>query len=83
MDPLLHDGDIVFSKKTLDLQIGDIVIARHPFRKKEIVKQIVKIVGNSLELRGLNKNESEDSGTFGSISKKDVLRVIVAKKYKI
>ena len=80
MEPLLHNGDIVFSKKTTTFNVGDIVIAKHPFQNKEIIKQIAKITGEKIELRGLNNDESEDSRVYGSVAKKDVLRIVVAKK---
>ncbi|KKS53176.1 MAG: hypothetical protein UV18_C0002G0039 [Candidatus Magasanikbacteria bacterium GW2011_GWC2_42_27] len=72
--------DIVFSKKTTTFNVGDIVIAKHPFQNKEIIKQIAKITGEKIELRGLNNDESEDSRVYGSVAKKDVLRIVVAKK---
>ncbi|PIR75512.1 MAG: hypothetical protein CO030_02795 [Candidatus Magasanikbacteria bacterium CG_4_9_14_0_2_um_filter_42_11] len=80
MLPLLHDGDRIFSKKSDSLKTGDIVVAKHPFRKKEIVKQIASIQAEKIELQSLNLDGSEDSRVFGSVERKDVLRVVVAKK---
>jgi len=80
MEPLLKDGDIVFSKKAQNLRIGDIVIARHPFRKKEIIKQIASIESDQYELLGLNDDGSEDSRTFGMVDRKNIVRVVVRKK---
>ncbi|PIZ93239.1 MAG: S26 family signal peptidase [Candidatus Magasanikbacteria bacterium CG_4_9_14_0_2_um_filter_41_10] len=80
MEPLLYSGDTVFSKKTHTFSVDDIVIAQHPFRNNEIIKQITQIDEDTIKLLGMNENESEDSRTFGNISKKNVLRVVIAKK---
>jgi nickel-type superoxide dismutase maturation protease len=80
MSPLLHEGDIVYTKKTHDITVGDIVVVSHPFRNKNIIKQVTAVDGIMLELSGINANESEDSRTFGYVPIGDVIGVVVAKE---
>ena len=80
MLPTLKDGDKVLSEPPLKLQIGDVVIAKHPFRLTPIVKRITKISdGDKYFLTGDNSVESSDSRTFGEIAKKDILGKVVCK----
>ena len=80
MSPLLHAGDIVYIKKIRNINVGDVVAARHPFRKKYIVKRVTSVCGENVEWHGLNMDESEDSRVFGAIPQSDVLGKIVSKK---
>ncbi len=79
MSPLLHDGDVVYTKKSAEIEVSEIVVVQHPFRKKYIIKQVTAIHGDMLKLSGLNPEESEDSRTFGYIPKNDILGVVMMK----
>lgn len=80
MLPELKNGDIVLVKKIENLQVGDIVVANHPFRKTFIIKRITEIsTGGKLFLKGDNPQESTDSRTFGEIDKKDILGKVVSR----
>lgn len=80
MSPLLHEGDIVYTKKSRYVNAGDMVVLPHPFRNKNIIKQVTVVDGTMLELSGINANESEDSRTFGYVPIGDVIGVVVAKE---
>ncbi len=70
MFPALRSGEQVIIKKSAKLKVGDIVIARHPYKKSvEIIKRIKEIdEGGKYFLIGDNKDESSDSRTFGAVS---------------
>ena len=80
MSPLLKDGDIVYTKKSNDISIDNIVVLPHPFRNTHIIKYVAAIHGTMLELSGLNADESEDSRTFGYIPISQILGIVIAKK---
>lgn len=80
MLPILKDGDKVLVKPETNLQIGDIVVAKHPYKITPIIKRITKIsTGGKVFLSGDNPDESTDSRTFGEISIKDVLGKVICK----
>ena len=80
MVPTLEDGDQVILKRTKTFQIGDIVLANHPYKNARIVKRIREFsTAGKLFITGDNPHESSDSQTFGEISEKDVLGKIVCR----
>ena len=80
MLPLLHPGDVVYTKSSKQVFAGDIVIANHPFRKRCIIKQVEAVHDNGVELAGLNADETEDSKTFGILPVHDIIGIVVAKQ---
>ena len=81
MEETLSEGDlIIFKTKSLDLKIGDLVVACHPkIKSKLIIKRIYNIYQNKFDLRGDNFLYSTDSREFGLIE----LDLIVGKVEKI
>ena len=75
MLPDLKEGDLVLINPQAELQIGDIVLARHPFKQSvKIIKRVSEILsGERYFLVGDNLAESSDSRSFGAISAKDIL----------
>ena len=71
----LKNGDLVLINPSAELEIGDIVLARHPFKQSvKIIKRIAEILsGEKYILLGDNLDESSDSREFGAISAKDIL----------
>lgn len=74
MSPLLSSGDDILvdtrAYRSRSPAVGDIILARHPYRRGlRMVKQVVSVspVGR-LELRGLHPLENTDSRAFGSLS---------------
>ena len=81
MWPALCSGSIVRVDTSLKTPaVGDIVVARHPFRRGlQIVKRVVaRAEDGSLTLRGDNWIESEDSGALGSFPASALVGVVVA-----
>lgn len=75
MFPVLKPGDLVLINPHACLQTGDIVVARHPFKKSvKIIKRIAEILpGERYILLSDNLQESSDSRAFGAIAAKDIL----------
>ena len=70
MTPLLKAGDQVLVDKNAGIAAGDIVIARHPFKKKIKMIKRVKEIGkdNMYFLISDNLEDSTDSRSFGAVS---------------
>lgn len=81
MLPVLKDGDEVLVDVKAKIAIGDIVIARHPFKESvEMAKRITAIDANGkFFLVGDNSDESTDSRTFGPVSLKYIKGKITAR----
>jgi nickel-type superoxide dismutase maturation protease len=81
MLPTLSHGDCVFINPRLKPQIGDIVLARHPFKQSvNIIKRVGEITADGrFFLVGDNAPESTDSRSFGAIQAKDILGVAVSR----
>ena len=78
MLPNLKDGDVVLVKASESYQIGDIVVANHPFKQSVVlIKRVREIDENDFFLIGDNPSESTDSRTLGNILIKDILGIVV------
>lgn len=78
MLPSLKDGDVVLTQPNESYQIGDIVVANHPFKHSVVlIKRVREIDENGFFLIGDNPSESTDSRTLGKISIKDILGKVV------
>ena len=80
MLPLLKHGDQVLVDERADVEIKDIIIARHPYKKGvEMVKRIKGIDENGRYfLVGDNLEESTDSRTFGAVSVKYIIGKVIS-----
>ena len=81
MFPALKEGDLVLINPHAELEIGDIVLAQHPFKQSvRIIKRIAEILpGEKYILLGDNLPESSDSRSFGAIAARDILGKAEAK----
>ena len=81
MHPTLKEGDLVLINPHAARAIGDIVVARHPFKKSiNIIKRIAEILpGERYILLSDNLDESSDSRNFGAVAAKDILGKAEAK----
>lgn len=81
MQPVLRDGDEVLVDEKARVGIGDVVIARHPFKESvEMAKRITAIDANGkFFLVGDNSDESTDSRTFGPVSLECIKGKVVAR----
>lgn len=80
MLPLLKEGDVIFTQKTDQLKLGDIVVAKHPFKDQVIVKQIQDASASGYELAGMNTEESTDSRNLGLFKSEMIVGKVVSLK---
>jgi len=79
MAPLLRPGDEVLVDMRAYRQmrpcLGDIVVARHPYRSDLLlIKRVAQVLENgSCTLEGDNPTESTDSRAFGSLPPECIL----------
>lgn len=81
MRPALSDGDVVLTDPRSLTTVGDIVLARHPFKKSvKMLKRISAIdEGGRYLLAGDNPGDSTDSRSFGTVANHDILGKVVAR----
>ncbi|PIE74750.1 MAG: nickel-type superoxide dismutase maturation protease [Deltaproteobacteria bacterium] len=85
MFPSFRNGDMLYvdtNAYSITLpEIGDIVLANHPFKKDcHIIKRIKSIDKNGMYfLSGDNFLESTDSRSFGAVSIEDIYGKIIEK----
>lgn len=73
MEPTIRQGDyLLVSRIHGRLREGDIVVLRHPAKNIDIVKRIRRIEGGRVFVEGDNKDESEDSRSFGAVPVKTI-----------
>ena len=82
MSPSLKNGDIVFYKifslQKSSLNIGDIVIFKHPLLNINSVKRITKLSEFGVEVCGDNKGYSKDSRNFfGFIQRERIIGIVI------
>ena len=74
MRPVLEPGAHVLvdprAYRTDPPVVGDVVVARHPFKKDvRVVKRVAAVLPDGrVALRGDNRAESTDSTTFGTVA---------------
>lgn len=81
MNPTLKDGEVVLVDREAEIEVGDIVVAKHPFEKNvELVKRVERIneQGNYF-LIGDNLEDSNDSRHFGAVSREYIKGKVVAR----
>ena len=83
MSPTFKEGDKVFYKKYLinksNLKVGQIVIFNHPLKNKKLIKRIISVNQNNIEVIGDNIEFSEDSNKFGLINNEKIIGIVTSK----
>lgn len=81
MTPTLTDGDTVLVDPTNKVAVGDIILAKHPYKTDvKIIKRITEIGDNGrLTLSGDNPTESSDSRAFGTVSLESIIGKVTGK----
>lgn len=85
MNPTLKDGEVVLVDRDAEIEIGDIVVAKHPVEQiSEIVKRVQSINERGhYFLVGDNLNNSNDSRHFGAVTKECIKGKVVARLNEI
>ncbi len=81
MNPTLKDGEVVLVDRKAEIEVGDIVVAKHPVEQNsEIVKRVERINerGNYF-LVGDNLEDSNDSRHFGAVTRQYIKGKVVAR----
>ena len=82
MNPTLKDGEVVLVDREPDsVDVGDIVIARHPVEQvSEVAKRIARINERGhYFLIGDNPDDSEDSRHYGPVTREYIKGKVVAR----
>ncbi len=81
MNPTLEDGEVVLVDRAAKIEIGDIVVARHPIEQRsEVVKRIERINERGhYFLVGDNLEDSNDSRHFGAVTREYIQGKVVAR----
>ena len=81
MNPTLRDGETVLVDRAAKIEVGDIVVARHPIEQQsEIVKRIERITERGhYFLVGDNLEDSNDSRHFGAVTREYIKGKVVAR----
>ncbi len=79
MLPTLEPGAIVLVDPRRSPQVGDVVVARHPFERDTVlVKRVEGMTPHALDLRGDAPEESTDSRSYGALPRDRLLGVVTA-----
>lgn len=81
MSPVLRPGDQVFVAKRRAPERGDVVVARHPYRRDvHVIKRLVEIdARGACVLRGDNPADSSDSRVFGSVPRELIVGTVTSR----
>ena len=78
MWPTLHDGEMVDAVQGSSPVVGDIVVAKHPFKKINVIKRVKRIEKDGIFIEGDNPDPigSEDSHNFGLVLNSAIIAII-------
>ena len=81
MSPTLKDGEAVLVDREAKIEIGDIVVAKHPIEQtSEVVKRVERINQHGhYFLVGDNLEDSNDSRHFGAVTREYIKGKVVAR----
>lgn len=82
MYPTLKNGDTVLVDKSAEtIEVGDIVLAKHPVEQiSEVIKRVQKINERGhYFLVGDNLDDSNDSRNFGAVTREYIKGKVVAR----
>ena len=81
MNPTLRDGEVVLVDREAAIEVGDIVVAKHPVEQvSELIKRVDHInkYGHYF-LLGDNLEDSNDSRHFGAVTREYIKGKVVSR----
>lgn len=81
MNPVLKNGDAVLVDKNTEIEVGDIVAAKHPIEQiTEVIKRVKEINSRGhYFLVGDNLDDSNDSRHYGAVTRDYIKGKVIAK----
>ena len=80
MNPTLKDGEVVLVDREARIEVGDIVVARHPIEQGEVVKRVARITDpGHYFLVGDNLEDSIDSRHYGAVTREYIKGKVIAR----
>lgn len=81
MNPTLKDGEVVLVDRDAEIEVGDIVVAKHPIEQiSEVVKRVESINERGhYFLIGDNPDDSTDSRHYGAVTREYIKGKVVAR----
>lgn len=80
MNPTLKDGEVVLVDREAKIEVGDIVVARHPIEQGEVVKRVSRITDRGhYFLVGDNLEDSIDSRHYGAVTREYIKGKVIAR----
>src|SRR5215218_4524898 len=81
MNPTLKDGEVVLVDREAEVNVGDIVVAKHPIEQDgEVVKRVSRINERGhYFLIGDNPDDSTDSRHYGAVTREYIKGKVVAR----
>ena len=81
MFPTLKNGEAVLVDRNADVEVGDVVVAKHPVEQNtELVKRIARVNAHGhYVLLGDNPEDSNDSRNFGAVTRDYIKGKVVAR----
>ena len=81
MNPTLRDGEVVLVDRDAKIEVGDIVVAKHPLEQNsEVVKRVERINQRGhYFLMGDNPDDSTDSRHYGAVTREYIKGKVVAR----
>ncbi|HVF29873.1 MAG TPA: nickel-type superoxide dismutase maturation protease [Pyrinomonadaceae bacterium] len=81
MNPTLRDGEVVLVDREAKIDVGDVVVAKHPIEQNsEVVKRVSKINERGhYYLVGDNLDDSVDSRDYGAVTREYIKGKVVAR----
>ncbi|HEX3100505.1 MAG TPA: nickel-type superoxide dismutase maturation protease, partial [Pyrinomonadaceae bacterium] len=81
MHPTLRDGEVVLVDRAAPIEVGDIVVAKHPVEQNsEVIKRVERINERGhYFLVGDNLEDSNDSRHYGAVTREYIKGKVVAR----